>query len=1207
MKRLLTLVLAAFAFAACTQNEVEELSANRADVPETLTVGFEGADTRIELNEALKTVWTEGDEVSVFYRSDINQRWQYQGETGERVGDLRCVDAGSGTPTKTTKIVIAYPYSDSYYLNTESCDIQAMLPAMQSYKDGSYGAEGNIMVAAGELTQFTLKSIVGWLRVELTGEGEVVESITVRGNNGEQVAGLCYINAADASVALAESEVDESLVATEVELNCGDGIELGAEATEFYVALLPQTFENGMTVEVDYANGNSQTLVCENNVTIRRNHISPIESEANVEVEIPTNQLWYTATAKVKPYDASAFNVAIASNEWNEATGEGVITFDGELTTIGDEAFERCSSLTNVTIPDSVTTIGDEAFWICRSLTSVTIGDSVTTIGDSAFYGCESLTSVTIPDSVTTIGYGTFASCHSLAEFKGKFAADEGRCLIKDNAIIAYAEASGTTYTIPDSVTTIGGHAFYYCSSLTSVTIPDSVTTIGEDAFCYCRSLTSVTIPDSVTTIGDSAFYYCDSLTSVTIPDGVISIGDYAFKNCIAFTSVTIGNSVTSIGRGAFESCARLTSVTIPESVTTIGTGAFISCMHLQEFKGKFASDDGRCLIIDGVLNALALDELAGYSIPYGVTSIDANIARGSLYLTYISIPETVISIGDYAFRSCQNLSAISCEATVPPSLGSEVFYYTPNSLKIYVYSESVEPYKLAWRYDGICSNGSYGYGTTEINYTTTNGSTVNSQRLPIVKNTYENGVGTLYVSGRHITIPSCAFMDSTLKSITIPNGVPTIGDGAFIRCYGLASITIPNSVTTIGDNAFLDCRKLKSITIPNSVTTIGEGAFKNCDNLASVNITDVAAWCDISFDGEFANPFTYANNLYVNGELVADLVIPDSVTTIRNDAFHNIDCLTSVTIPNSVTTIGDYAFSSCDNLASITIPNSVTTIGKNTFSWCANLASVTIGDGVKSIGDDAFCYCRSLTRVTIGNSVTTIGDYAFNGCSSLTSVTIPDSVTTIGKNTFSWCANLASVTIGDGVKSIGDNAFYECINLKRITIPNSVTTIGNYAFYSCDNLASVTIPNSVTTIGNYAFYSCANLASVTIGDGVKSIGDYAFYWCDNLASITIPNSVTTIGNHAFNSCGNLASVTIGDGVKSIGFTAFASCSNLTSVYCKAITPPTLSLSQYADSNVFSRSATSLKIYVPRDSVNAYMSAEGWMEYADDIVGYDFE
>ncbi len=199
------------------------------------------------------------------------------------------------------------------------------------------------------------------------------------------------------------------------------------------------------------------------------------------------------------------------------------------VTSIGDQAFYNCTSLTSVTIPDSVTSIGDRAFRCCISLTSVTIPDSVTSIGEEAFYGCWDLTRLTIPGSVTSIDKDAFCFCSSL-----------------------------TSVTIPDSVTSIGDSAFYGCESLTSVTIPDSVTSIGSCAFYGCASLTSVTIPDSVTSIGGSAFYGCTSLTSVTIPDSVTSIGGSAFYNCKSLTSVTIPGSVTSIGWSAFYGCASL-------------------------------------------------------------------------------------------------------------------------------------------------------------------------------------------------------------------------------------------------------------------------------------------------------------------------------------------------------------------------------------------------------------------------------------------------------------------------------------------------------------------------------------------------------------------------------------------------------------------------------------------------------------------------
>ncbi len=232
-----------------------------------------------------------------------------------------------------------------------------------------------------------------------------------------------------------------------------------------------------------------------------------------------------------------------------------------------------------------------------------------------------------------------------------------------------------------------------------------------------------------------------------------------------------------------------------------------------------------------------------------------------------------------------------------------------------------------------------------------------------------------------------------------------------FYEKTSLISIKLPLTLKTIPNSSFRGCSNLTSITIPDSVTSIENYAFIDCNSLTGVYITDIAKWCAIEFYRSSSNPLVYAQNLYLNGELITDeLVIPDSVTSIGSYAFSNYSRLTSVTIPDSVTSIGFGAFSNCSSLTSVTIPDSVTSIGMSAFFNCSSLTSVTIPDGVTTIGSWAFQYCSSLTSITIPNSVTTIGERAFEDCRGLTSVTIGNGVTSIGSYAFYNCRGLASI-----------------------------------------------------------------------------------------------------------------------------------------------------------------------------------------------------
>ncbi len=383
-------------------------------------------------------------------------------------------------------------------------------------------------------------------------------------------------------------------------------------------------------------------------------------------------------------------------------TGLTSVTIPNGVTSIGVGTFNGCTSLTSVTIPKSVNAIGDEAFYGCSGLTSVTIPDSVTTIGNEAFYGCSGLTSVTIPNSITSLGLGALDWCDNLSAItvdalNPAYSSVDGVLFNHDQStLIRYPRArAGSQYSIPTSVTNIGGEAFVRCYQLTSVTIPDSVINIGFGAFVSCTGLTSITIPDGVTSI-ESAFSGCSGLTSVMIPNSVTSIGSYAFCDCISLTSVTIPDSVTGIGDAAFVSCTGLTSVTIPDRVTSIRDNAFDGCDNLQEvyFQGDapvlgnsvFYGDDKATVYYSpetegwtstfGGRPALPWNPAvpATYTISDDTVTITKYIGPGgTVTIPYQIQGLPVAKLGDGAFAGCTNLTALRFLGNAP-TLGESVF-----------------------------------------------------------------------------------------------------------------------------------------------------------------------------------------------------------------------------------------------------------------------------------------------------------------------------------------------------------------------------------------------------------------------------------------------------------------------------------------------------------------------------------------------------
>ena len=730
----------------------------------------------------------------------------------------------------------------------------------------------------------------------------------------------------------------------------------------------------------------------------------------------------------------------------------------------------------------SVTSIGSNAFNECSVLTSIIIPNSVTSIGGYAFNDCSGLTSIEIPNSVTSIGDYAF---ESTAWYNNQ---PEG-LLVMDGWLLGYKGEKPTgELVIPSNVTNIASSAFSGCSGLTSIEIPNSVTSIGDWAFYYCYGLTSIEIPNSVTSIGDGAFYNCSGLTSIEIPNSVTSIGEKAFYYCDGLTSVTIPNSVTSIGYDAFYGCSGLTSIEIPNSVTSIGNFAFYGCANLKtviNFSNltfsKGSSDYGYvAYYVDKVINVpngfvegdflfgkpgdvntllYYLGNDAELTLPQSCNGenyvIAADVFKNNTSITSIEIPNSVTSIGDYAFEYCSGLTSI----TIPNSV---------TSLGNYAFSG--------------CS------GLTSIE---------------IPNSVTSIGNGAFY---------GC----SGLTSVTIPNSVTSIGESAFKGCSGLTSITIPNSVTSIGycafestawynnqsegvvyagkflyrykgtmpantsivvkegttqicNSAFSGCSGLTSVTIPNSVTSIGGEAFYRCNNLKTVinysNLTFSKGSSNYGYVAYYANKVINAPNAFFEGDFVFSVI--DSVNTLAvylgND--------TEITLPNDYNgesyVVGESAFRGYSNLTSIEIPNSVTSIGSSAFYGCSGLKSVTIGNSVTSIGRSAFYGCSGLTSIEIPNSVTSIGGEAFSGCSGLTSIVIPNSVTSIGYQAFKDCGNIETLYVSSSIESIGDEAFVGCDKITEIKIglEKPIRASANIFSYAAYDNAVLYIPNGTKSL----------------------------------------------------------------------------------------------------------------------------------------------
>ena len=708
--------------------------------------------------------------------------------------------------------------------------------------------------------------------------------------------------------------------------------------------------------------------------------------------------------------------------------------------------YDERLNIKTVVIEDGVTTIGDYAFEGCSNLTSILIDNDITAIGNFAFGNSINLANITIGNNVKQIGGSAF---YNTGLYNEESNWENGVLYISDCLISAKNSIVGT------------------------YTIKEGTRLIADSAFSSCESLIEIIIPNGVTNIGNHAFEMCQYLENLNIPDGIVTIGDYAFSYCCGLKSIAIPNSVEYLGESVFNACYNLTDITIGTGVTYIGAHGFSNTVLYRDIKNW----ENGVLYINDYLISADKSISSVYSVKEGTKVIADYAFSWDSKLTNITIPESVVSIGDGAFRNVHYLERITVD--------SENTTYSSNE-----------------------------YGML-----------FDKEKTVLIQVPAANTITDYTIPDSVTNINDYAFYScKNITNIAIPNSVTEIKDSTFGKCTLLENVVIPNSVTTIGEGAFYSC-SLSSVTIPDSVTTINSCAFQSCSNLTNVSIgKNVIDISDYAFSNctKLKSFVVDSENKSYSSDETGVLFSKDRTVLVKYPI--GISSANYI-IPDGVIKINCAAFERCMSLTGITIPDSVIIIGDSAFSYCSNLTNIDLSDKIATIEDYAFMYCEGLENIELPNSITTMGNGTFYECRALKSITIPKGVTVIEMSMFASCESLASVSIPNGVTTIGDSAFTFCNNLTNIELPDSVTTIESLAFQACSNLKSITLPDSITTIEEGVFNGCESLENVIIPDSITSIKGLTFSGCKKLTTITIPNSVKIIGQWAFNECIALSDV----------------------------------------------------------------------------------
>ncbi|WP_269523011.1 leucine-rich repeat domain-containing protein [Coraliomargarita parva] len=832
------------------------------------------------------------------------------------------------------------------------------------------------------------------------------------------------------------------------------------------------------------------------------------------------------------------------------------------VTTIGPAAFINTSQLQYIELPDTLTEIEVDAFYN-SSLQMIDFGEGVQTIGDRAFSNADKLTYVEFPASVESIGIESFRNCFrletlvlgenlaSIGDGAFNFSSDLDAVIFLGDAPALGVDALGgypiTKYYHSPSAsgfdvapwTSLSLQIFTEYGFLDGLHYIGDVNGLSIVGFSNWWTDGELTIPSQingipVTTLGADLFYY-KRIETVIIPSSISRIESRAFntvsglKNVI-FDGVLPDDFSNSGITGTFS--FQIYHTNVPED--------YVSPFSFYKPKNYSGYESGSDLFYINTGDEIYIVGAGGNTpeiiIPSSidglpVTKIIDNAFESNADIVSIQLPDTLVSIGEYAFYSCENLSEIIIPHSVV-TIGRHTFERCDSLVRVQL-PDGLETLHDATFY--LCKS------LTEI--ALPEGLlTIGSHALRGCEN-----LSNIQIPGSVRTISSSAFRDCTrLARIEIPEGVEMLDAETFRGCSALEKVQLPSTLQSIGVRAFYLCTELRHVVIPAPVSEIGDAAFLYCYSLNTIVFKGnapgqigsdsfagagryfsffhlpgatgfssptwqglpaqaIQAYADdqdmlILNDGTEATVRNYAGNDSVFSVPAHFNTVP--ITQVAPAAFMGRQSLTSLTLPDSVSHVGEYAFAGCTQLQSFALPDGLAVIGEGTFSACSALESITMPTTVTTIGAGAFSGCTQLNINSLHDGIHSIGDYAFEHCNSIVTISLPDSVNTFGLGIFRGSKSLTAFEVPAGLSDVPATMFQDCSALQSIQFHPSVTGIGDYAFANCIALEEISFPDGLTMIGSYAFQGCVGLSSLVFPEGVTTFGNYAFDGCVGLSSI---------------------------------------------------------------------------------------------------------